>query len=812
MVRINYNNSEQPKISVSSGTEHDNSDHPKISVSSDTTYNSISLGGSVSFVYNQAKDWAVKMDGLVMNEDYSSKYYAGKSKENYENVLAASKDAIAKLGEVVSAGEIAVSNISQEKNNSISDIRNSLAESVASIGDSLSDSLSSIDLTKENAISDIHSTKDDMLSVIGSTKDSAILGILESKDNATEEIGIELSKGISQITSVGNSVVNDANLLLVSANMEAIKSNVNNIDNININARNINSINTTAVNIDALKNTAGLIDELATKADKSLSNIDDQGKQMIKQYAAEASYDLANSETVGVMKLFGSTGSATDGTMTQAAITNALSAEVSSLAGIISSKANTSDLTSHTGNKSNPHAVTKTQVGLGNVDNTSDANKPISNATQTALNAKANDSAVVHKTGNETISGDKTFSNTISAEHGKFGKKLATYRYKSTETPTTTYYWYKIFQSSTSSQCVNFEIMAHSDNNYPQFAKYTVSISNYSSTSTSIVVYNHGKIGATPSIKVAIDAEGNVYLQANCIWDCVLTANNAYGTATIPYTNMGYGAFGTPVGFTSIGMITSSGALRYLKQTGAITYSTPEIDALATKSTADASGNVITSTYRKISDSYTKTEVDTKIANSTGTGDGKSITKTSDNKLQAVAILDAGNTSIAIKTWTGKKAQFRDIATKDPYTLYHITDDADVTLTLLNTLYPVGAIYIGTMATCPLQVLGVGNWSLKAANALVTSVDETAAVAGNGMALGLTDGTNNYGMYTSTYNINHLTAVTNTFGKNVGGIATTGTTIGDTIITGVTTDSTNSGLEATVTSSSISVNIWERIS
>lgn len=32
---------------------------------------------------------------------------------------------------------------------------------------------------------------------------------------------------------------------------------------------------------------------------------------------------------------------------------------------------------------------TKAQIGLGNVDNTSDANKPISTATQTALDAKA---------------------------------------------------------------------------------------------------------------------------------------------------------------------------------------------------------------------------------------------------------------------------------------------------------------------------------------------------------------------------------------------------------------------------------------
>lgn len=47
-----------------------------------------------------------------------------------------------------------------------------------------------------------------------------------------------------------------------------------------------------------------------------------------------------------------------------------------------------SNLETHINNKSNPHEVTKAQVGLGNVDNTSDANKPISNATQTALNGK----------------------------------------------------------------------------------------------------------------------------------------------------------------------------------------------------------------------------------------------------------------------------------------------------------------------------------------------------------------------------------------------------------------------------------------
>ena len=46
------------------------------------------------------------------------------------------------------------------------------------------------------------------------------------------------------------------------------------------------------------------------------------------------------------------------------------------------------NLNAHINNRTNPHRVTKEQIGLDQVDNTSDANKPISTATQTALNGK----------------------------------------------------------------------------------------------------------------------------------------------------------------------------------------------------------------------------------------------------------------------------------------------------------------------------------------------------------------------------------------------------------------------------------------
>lgn len=47
-----------------------------------------------------------------------------------------------------------------------------------------------------------------------------------------------------------------------------------------------------------------------------------------------------------------------------------------------------SDINTHEALTNNPHSVTKSQVGLANADNTSDANKPVSSAQQTALDLK----------------------------------------------------------------------------------------------------------------------------------------------------------------------------------------------------------------------------------------------------------------------------------------------------------------------------------------------------------------------------------------------------------------------------------------
>lgn len=70
---------------------------------------------------------------------------------------------------------------------------------------------------------------------------------------------------------------------------------------------------------------------------------------------------------------------------------------IDTLSGTVTSNYNTLDgkigdnktaIDNHKADKNNPHEVTKSQVGLGNVDNTSDADKPVSTAQQTALDGK----------------------------------------------------------------------------------------------------------------------------------------------------------------------------------------------------------------------------------------------------------------------------------------------------------------------------------------------------------------------------------------------------------------------------------------
>lgn len=69
----------------------------------------------------------------------------------------------------------------------------------------------------------------------------------------------------------------------------------------------------------------------------------------------------------------------------------------------------------------NPHGTTKENVGLGNVDNTSDANKPISDATAAALGDKADASAL------DDLPKKRVIEQTIDASWSSLNHNLNTF-------------------------------------------------------------------------------------------------------------------------------------------------------------------------------------------------------------------------------------------------------------------------------------------------------------------------------------------------------------------------------------------------
>ncbi len=88
--------------------------------------------------------------------------------------------------------------------------------------------------------------------------------------------------------------------------------------------------------------------------------------------------------------------------------------------------------------------------------------------------------------------------------------------------------------------------------------------------------------------------------------------------------------------------------------------------------------------------------------------------------IKAITVADTNSGSL--KYWTGTRQQYDAIQVKDSNTIYNVIGDADTSSTMIDLLYPVGAVYIGTMATCPLAALGIGTWQLVSSGRVLQGV------------------------------------------------------------------------------------------
>ena len=84
--------------------------------------------------------------------------------------------------------------------------------------------------------------------------------------------------------------------------------------------------------------------------------------------------------------------------------------------------------------------------------------------------------------------------------------------------------------------------------------------------------------------------------------------------------------------------------------------------------------------------------------------DGKSITKNSSQELQTIGVINQNDTTTAIKTWTGTKAQYDAIVTKNASTEYFCTDSGELYLGDVKIGSGAGGLEIGDIGIAPLGI------------------------------------------------------------------------------------------------------------
>ncbi len=208
---------------------------------------------------------------------------------------------------------------------------------------------------------------------------------------------------------------------------------------------------------------------------------------------------------------------------------------------------------------------------------------------------------------------------------------------------------------------------------------------------------------------------------------------------------------------------------------------------------------------------------------STSDEDNISIVKNASDKLQTVGVINQNNTSTALKSWSGTKAQYDAIVSKDSNTLYNITDDESTIATalnallqttqtqintMLNNIYPIGSIYLTVSNDNPATLLGVGTWT-KVASGRVLQGSDSGHSAGTTIEAGLPKPT----VVVNVKVRNGSTGITTDYGED-GDRLTTNTGATNVNQTKFTSTSVNTdsiyGNSSTVQPPAFVVNIWQR--
>lgn len=115
--------------------------------------------------------------------------------------------------------------------------------------------------------------------------------------------------------------------------------------------------------------------------------------------------------------------------------------------------------------------------------------------------------------------------------------------------------------------------------------------------------------------------------------------------------------------------------------------------------------------------------------------DGNTITLNSNDEIQTIGVIDSSNNATALKLWTGTRAEYDAITTKDANTLYNITDDTGDLGTFANTdlsnLSNVGEAHFANPDLSNLSTAGQAKFDAKANVSNTVTTDTAQTITGS---------------------------------------------------------------------------------
>lgn len=416
---------------------------------------------------NKAKDWAIKLAGKVTDDaglevDYSSKYYANQAKASAEeaNVSAdVATEAVTegvsqintlsqqKVTEITNAGVTQVNNVNTAGTTQIEAVNTAGATQVSAVEDEGASQVSAVTAegTKQSGLVTAKGTN--QITLVGQKGDSVIAIIDASKDGLSEELQTEGTTQIGLIETAGTTQVGKVN----TAGTTQV-SNVNDAGDTQVQA--VNTAGTTQI---AAIGTAAeeVIADLEPYVEKAQAWAEKTGGPVegdsysAKYWANQASsgqlnadWNETDSSNRGYIKNKPDLSVYAEKTYVDSALSSALvyQGSVNTYADLpvasqkVGDMYNVAQADSSHGIKAGDNVawngsawgvlagavdlsayLTKSSAAstYATIDDLDTTNNSI-DTLETTVGTKANDSAVVKLTGNQTIAGTKTFSSTIA--------------------------------------------------------------------------------------------------------------------------------------------------------------------------------------------------------------------------------------------------------------------------------------------------------------------------------------------------------------------------------------------------------------